>query len=303
LLQENAGIGFEKVVADIQSQVDPNADVFHNKHIVDRLGQSRQFDVVIRGQFAGQEILGVIECKDLGKKVGTPEIDAFVTKSNDINANFKIVVSRRGFTKPAIDKAKHYGIQTLSLIPNDEINYGFKVGSYWHADIYYWEQISLRLLFTEEPDRPIKFEAQNVRIGSKKVLDWFTNYLISNVTCENKLGWVVGVGIEFENFQNINIDDKENYICKGIDFHAKRSLAKKQKFVGINGAGFFDWQRSKATLPAQDNIRTDVVETNFMEWEDRHTDEFEKSGFLSIKIVGHLSQFVLVQNAIDLESL
>lgn len=136
-MDENPGIEFEKIVADIQAQVDKNAKVSHNQRLVDRHGHKRQFDVVIKGKFADQDILGVIECKDLIKKVGTPEIDAFVTKSQDIKSNFKIVVSRNGFSKPAIEEARYYGIQTLSLIPNDEVNCGFKVGIYWFADVYY----------------------------------------------------------------------------------------------------------------------------------------------------------------------
>lgn len=301
--QENPGIEFEKVVTEIQSRIDPAAIVLHNQRIVDRHGHSRQFDVEIRGKFAGQDILGVIECKDLSKKAGSPEIDAFVTKSQDINANFKIIVSRKGFTKPAIEKAKHYGIQTLSLIPHDEVNHGFKVGNYWHADIYYWEQISLTLDFVVQPDNPIAFNAQDVSAKGKRVIDWFTNYLTENHSCEEKTGWVVGVGIEFESNQALQLGGGIEVLCKGVQFHAKRALAKKQKFVSINGTGFFDWQQSKATLPPQENIKTDTVQANFMEWEDRVSDDFDESGFLNIKVVGHNSQFEFSEDAIDIETL
>lgn len=66
--RERLGIEFEKIVSDIQSRIDPNATVLHNQRIVDRHGHSRQFDVEIRGKFAGQEIIGVIECKDKNRK-------------------------------------------------------------------------------------------------------------------------------------------------------------------------------------------------------------------------------------------
>ena len=82
---ENPGIAFEKVVAGIQAQIDPTSSVTHNETLTDRLGHSRQFDVVIRGSFAGQQMLGVIECKDLKRRVGNPEVDAFITKANEIN--------------------------------------------------------------------------------------------------------------------------------------------------------------------------------------------------------------------------
>lgn len=301
--QESPGIEFEKVVTEIQARIEPNAVVLHNQRIIDRHGHSRQFDVEIRGKYAGQDILGVIECKDLSKKVGTPEVDAFVTKSQDINANFKIIVSRKGFTKPAIEKAKHYGIQTLSLIPQDEVTIGFKVGTYWFTDIYYWDKISLTLDFVVQPENTIKFDAQDVTISGKRVIDWFTNYLIENHSREVNIGWVVGVAIKFESNQTLLLGDGFEVLCKGVQFHAKRELAKKQKFVGINGTGFFDWQQSKATLPPQTNINTDKVQTNFMEWDDRLIENPDESGFLSVKLIGHSDQFGFLEDVIDLELL
>ena len=116
LAMPTPGDSFERLVAQIQARVDPAANVAHNEFLVDRLRQRRQFDVVIRGQFAGQAMLGVIECKNLNRKVGTPEVDAFHTKAQDINANFKVIASRRGFTRHALHKAAHYGIRAISLL-------------------------------------------------------------------------------------------------------------------------------------------------------------------------------------------
>lgn len=281
------GIEYEKVVAEVQQQVDPNANVSHNRRLVDRLGHTRQFDVVIEGSFAGQQLLGVIECKDLKKRVGSPEIDAFVTKAGDINANFKIVVSRQGFTKPAIEKAKHYGIQTLSLLPNDEVNLGFKVGNYWYADIYYWESVSLTLLFRVEPDHRVLFDAGIVSIDGRRLIDWFINYLDGNYRTETKLGAVVGVRCEFETDQEVSVSDDESYLCRGVEFHAWRGLKKKERFVGMNGTGLFDWQQSKITVPPKVTLTGDSVPTNFDQWDERDLVREENPGFLQITIVAH----------------
>lgn len=281
------GIEFEKIVAEVQQQVDPNATVTHNRRLIDRLGHSRQFDVVIEGSFAGQQLLGVIECKDLRKRVGSPEIDAFVTKSNDVNANFKIVVSRRGFTGPAIEKARHYGIQTLSLLPKDEVNLGFKVGNYWFADIYHWESISLTLLFREEPEHSIDFDAGTVAISGKRIIDWFINYLDENHQTETKLGWVVGVRCDFDADQLVEVREGEHYLCKGVEFHAKRGLMEKERFVGVNGTGLFDWQQSRVTVPPKTTITGDAVPTDFAKWDDRTSDRGDNPGFLQVRIVAH----------------
>lgn len=300
---KNPGIQFETVVAEIQAQIDPKAVVTHDRVLTDRIGQNRQFDVVIEGKFAGQDILGIIECKDLNRRVGTPAIDAFVTKSQDINANFKVIVSKNGFTKPAVDKAKHYGIQTFSLLPADGSNLGFKVGNYWHADVYYWEQISLTLLFVDEPDHKVVFDAQDVRISNQKIIDWFTNYLVCNHLTETETGWVALFGGYFDEHQLVQISESESYLCNGLEFRAKRGLLKKQLFVGINGTGFYDWQKSQATVPPKTEIVTDAVPTDFTEWEDRESDDLDNSGFISIKIIAHVAQFEQVDDVIDLDSL
>lgn len=75
--KQPAGESFELAVARIQQMLDPNANVTHNEILVDRINNRRQFDVVIRGMFAGRDMLGVIECKDRGRRAGPSDIEAF----------------------------------------------------------------------------------------------------------------------------------------------------------------------------------------------------------------------------------
>lgn len=109
--------------------------------------------------------------------------------------------------------------------------------------------------------------------------------------------------MEFDKPQYVSIGKRKKCECKAIEFFAKRELKKKQKFVGINGTGFFDWQNSKATLSTQKNVKTESVQTNFMEWEDRTSGEVMENGFLSLHVEGHLVQFEKVDKAIDLENI
>src|SRR5437868_10198208 len=162
---ERPGISFEKAVALVQAQIDPAATVTHNEVIVDRLGHARQFDVVIRGSFAGQLVLGVIECKDLKRKVGLQEIDAFITKSQDVNANVRLFMSRRGFTRPALKKCAHYGIQPLSLLGHNTPDLKIFLGTRWEADQIRWGRIALTPRFVDEPPTPISFDAEALTIA------------------------------------------------------------------------------------------------------------------------------------------
>jgi hypothetical protein len=252
--READGIEFEKLVSRIQQQLDPNAQVSHNELLTDRLGHKRQFDVVIRGTLAGHKMLGVIECKDLKRNVGVNDIEAFATKSRDVNANLKVFVSRRGFTKTAIEKAKDYGIQTQSLFPQDASEPPV-IGTKWYADVYYWKQIAIQLHFVTEPKIAIRFAAEDVAINGKRVIDWFKNYLITNHRDEMREGWVVNGHIHFKTTQKVSINADE-YECSGLSFSALRACEHKMNTVGWSGTGFYDWQSRQPSLPPRTTLTT-----------------------------------------------
>lgn len=297
------GIAFEKVVAAIQSQLDPAATVTHDEVIVDRLGHSRQFDVVVRGVFAAQKMLGVIECKDLGKKVGTPEVDAFITKASEVNANFKILVSRNGFSKPALEKCAHYGIQALSLLDKDPANKKLFVGTRWEADITRWGQIAVSLDFVDTPTESVQFSADRLTIQGKKVLDWFTNYLLDNDDTIAGYGWVINITVQFDEPQTVLVRPCEEYLCTAISFSAERVCDKLERLVGISGTGFFDWNSKSATFPPGAEIATEPVPMDFSQWRQRTEGTASPTGFLEVKLEARNVQFERVLDAIELDKL
>lgn len=301
--REPPGIAFEKMVAAIQAQIDPSSQVTHNEVLIDRLRHQRQFDIVIRGTFAGQQMLGVIECKDLKGKVGNPEVDAFVTKSQDINANFKILISRNGFSKPALEKCVHYGIQALSLLENDFVNKSFFIGTRWTADIVGWSQLSVTLHFADPTVGNVDFHANEITIGGKKVIDWFTNYLLDREPEIKEFGWVVDIGTAFDTPQMVEVKPGEQYLCLAIGFKAERTCQKLEHLAGISGTGFFNWNSQQATFAPGTTIRTDAVPMDFSQWNPRSDGSVRPTGFIEFHIEARSSHFERVLDAIKLETL
>jgi hypothetical protein len=297
------GIAFEKAVAQVQAQFDSAATVTHNETIVDRLGQARQFDVVIRGKFAGQSLLGVIECKDYRRPVGTPQVDAFVTKSADVNANLKMLISRRGFSAPAIEKCAHYGIQPLSLLGHDTPKVRLFLGTRWEAERVSWGRVSVTLRFATEPKTPVSFKAERITIGGKRVLDWFTNYLLDHEDQIEGYGWVVGIAVEFNSPQLVQFEPDVVHYCVGIDFQAERLLERFERVVAVSGTGFYDWHTKTASFPPGANIQYDPVPMDFEQWTRVSEASTAPPGFMNIKLLTRSLQFERVPDAIDLEPL
>lgn len=300
---ERRGIPFERAVAAVQAQFDPAATVTHDELLVDRLGHSRQFDVVIRGSFAGQTLLGVIECKDLQRKVGSPEIDAFVTKSQDVNANVRLFMSRRGFSKPALEKCAHYGIQPLSLLGHDTSNLKVFLGTRWEADLIRWGRVSVTLRFVRDPETPVTFKAETLTIGGKRILDWFTNYLLTKEDEITEFGWVVGIGVEFSTPQTVQLEPDVTHLCTAIEFFAERVCDKFERVVAISGTGFYDWNKRKASFPPGSKIGTEPVPMDFTKWTPATGGTKPPPGFMNVHMTTRAIQFEHVADAIDLDVL
>ena len=75
----------------------------------------REFDIVIRTSVADFESITLVECKDYGRLVSVETIDAFASKLADFSGNKGILISRKGFSKNAIQKAKRCGIDVCTI--------------------------------------------------------------------------------------------------------------------------------------------------------------------------------------------
>ncbi|WP_421882408.1 restriction endonuclease [Methylibium sp.] len=104
------GKRLERLVAAMHHAESTGAVVTWNDEIA-----GRQFDVTVRFKFGLHSYLTVIECKDYSSKVSVEKIDAFVTKTRDVNANKAVFISSHGFQSGCFPVAERHGIQLLIL--------------------------------------------------------------------------------------------------------------------------------------------------------------------------------------------
>ncbi len=76
----------------------------------------RQIDVLLRYEVEHKELLTFIECRDYANRLDIKHVEQFHSKLMDFKAK-GVLISRKGFSKAAISKAKRVGI-TLCIASN-----------------------------------------------------------------------------------------------------------------------------------------------------------------------------------------
>lgn len=100
----------ELLVAGINRLSMPAADIQHDVTI-----GGRQFDVVAQLEAGLHRIMLAYEVKNKSRRVSVDQIDAFVTKARDANADKTIFVSTAGFQSGCFTVADRHGVELFEL--------------------------------------------------------------------------------------------------------------------------------------------------------------------------------------------
>lgn len=255
------------------------------------MGNKRQYDVVIRGQFGGRPVLGVMECKDHNRKKGPEAVEAFSKKTENLGANLRIMVSKKGFTKQALKLAKHENIGCLSLLPEDPAQVGFSIGDMWYGVIRTWTNVRLIIHFAETPAPMASFDGKTVKWAGKPVINWFFRELFTTHGAETKEGEHT-LALKFNEQRNIEIEGKE-YPVIGLSCVATRICRNKKKWVNWSGDAFYDWHTGKFTIPPSGTVVGSAIEVDLSTWPDYDgkVPEFERESYPGfVRAVIYLTQ-------------
>jgi hypothetical protein len=301
-MDQKLGAGLEEAVARIQAMLDPKSQVTKNERLVDRLGNTREFDVVIRGTLGGRNLLGVIECKDWAEKIGTPEVDAFVSKARNVNANVVLMVSRKGFTEPALKQAKFEGVGTLSLLPEDPKHAGFTIGVTWYAKIYRWTTVTMTLHHAPDVVVATSWRPEEVLWQGRRALDSFLRELSTTygqLTTEGPFRLQVVFDQAPRDFT------VAGQVCPllGISVEAQRECEKKRRWVRLQGDAFYDWHTGGITIPPGGQIATEGLRGDFSDWQPHDGDIPEATGFMEVLLVVCVAAIDPAADVVDLGAL
>ena len=260
------GQAFERMIASIQAELDPGASVTHNERLLDRHGHRRQFDVVIRGKLGGHEIVGVIECKDLKGKVGTPAVEAFVTKTASLRADLKIMVSRFGFSKPALELATHHGIRAMSLLKPHKRAKAVSVGDYIYARRFTWGSVRAGAILTDGSSRPINQSLANVTINGLLIWGWLKNEAYTTYGLIDSPGWH-SLRLAFRSTAQLTLSG-QTWEISGLEIQLRRDLDYLRTPAFTTGKGLVEFSPNILHVPKGATLETSFsINHEFTNWE------------------------------------
>ena len=99
----------EILVAKIQKQLAPKAEVLHDVRLDGRLsGTKRQIDVLVRENIGQYEIKIIIDCKDYNTPVDVKGVEEFDGLLRDVGAQKGVLVCPKALVKPLRGELRVY---------------------------------------------------------------------------------------------------------------------------------------------------------------------------------------------------
>ncbi len=103
---------YEKIVLEECRRVFLNSDIAYNKHIKGFYsGRMRQIDIFVKTNIG---IKYVIDAKKYNKKIDVKDVESFIGMIKDVGADYGVIVSEKGFSKAAINRA-HIGEYNIEV--------------------------------------------------------------------------------------------------------------------------------------------------------------------------------------------
>ena len=106
----------EQVYKEFRKQY-PKEQILYDQKLLGRYSKvKRQIDILVKAKMTGYDAIGIFDSKCFNKRVDVKIIDMMFGFIDDIGANFGGVVSAKGFTEGAINRARAANID-LRAIP------------------------------------------------------------------------------------------------------------------------------------------------------------------------------------------
>jgi len=107
---------FQKLITAIHACIAHDVSVNESAFLVDKeTGKEREVDILLKSQLGDYSVVLSVEVNDRSRQAGSGWVEEMAGKHQALLTNKLVLVSRSGFTKPAMEKAKIRGIEALTI--------------------------------------------------------------------------------------------------------------------------------------------------------------------------------------------
>jgi len=113
---------YEKQISNNLEQKSPGCSITFDDWIFGIFSKTdRQIDISIRGDLAGNKILGIVDCKYYSEKIDVKAVESFLGMLEDLNANIGIMITNNGYSQAAINRSRVTNLK-LDIVKLNELN-------------------------------------------------------------------------------------------------------------------------------------------------------------------------------------
>jgi hypothetical protein len=147
--------------------------------LIDKLtGKKREHDVLLTYKLDHHEVIMALECRDRSRPIGIDAVEAFRSKCESTGVHRGIMVSSKGFSKPAITKAVIYNIGCLTLDEVDSFNWCLAPGIVVRAR--HIIHVHLNVNFPEGTDRSGTIVTEDGKLCSSQQINAMAGNILTN---------------------------------------------------------------------------------------------------------------------------
>lgn len=155
------GQAFQNIVAIVERAIvgQDGIKIETNVRIKDADGDLREHDILITHTEGLRVTRTAVECKDHGRKIGKPELEAFRSKCADTGIHKGVIVSSSGFATSALKASRRTNVQCLELAKVDSFPWvGESVSIVTERN---FSNIDVNIFALTQIERPFKIFAMN----------------------------------------------------------------------------------------------------------------------------------------------
>jgi len=266
------GKKYEEAVAEIHKLFSEDTEILTNQYIEDNFGIKREFDIVIKTKACNYDVMGLVECKNHNRKVDIPVVEAFAKKSESVNANFKIIFSKKGFSKNAVKLAEKYGIKPYSLVDNENKELSLKVGWLLYGKTYKFGFVSGKIDTVKDLNLQNPLQHNEPFFRKRNLYELSIKEIVKASTdSEIPVGrYEVEATVDNSSKRFVTIRGKR-YAFKNFTYTVQVDCELRKRKLPFEAKGIFNWQTKKLELPDQKNNLISVGEFRLDDMQDWDT--------------------------------